>query len=61
MLYEVITQPDWEYIVIQNPGPNSVTITNASIGSSCSPIPSLTAYGMMLLVLLLAGSAVGAP
>jgi hypothetical protein len=56
--YWIIPQPDWEYVVLQNPGPGPITLNSVAIGSSCTPIPSTTTYGVMLLVLLLAGTAV---
>jgi len=56
--YWIIPQPDWEYVVIRNNGGAPITINKAVIETNCSPIPSLTPYGIMLLVLLLAGTAV---
>jgi hypothetical protein len=56
--YWIVPQPDWEYFVIENTGGTDVTINKAAISTNCSPIPSLTPYGLMLLVLLLAGTAV---
>lgn len=56
--YWIVPQPDWEYFVIENTGGTNVTINKATISTNCSPIPSLTPYGVMLLVLLMAGTAV---
>ena len=58
LTYLVVPQPSWEYVVLRNPGPGTLTVNRATIESNCSPIPSLTPYGLLLLVLLVAGTSV---
>jgi hypothetical protein len=58
--YLIIPQPNWEWIRVHNTGTGptgTVTITKTTWNAKCWPIPSLTPYGLMLLVLLLAGTA----
>ncbi len=51
-------QPAWEKIQIKNTGGSSVAIDSVSGTSDCHPVPSLTTYGLIALLLLLIGSAV---
>jgi len=58
-------QPDWEVIVLKNKTSNAATITDVRQCFQCEPtipdvtnIPSLTTYGIIILVLLLLASTV---
>lgn len=57
-------QPEWEVIVLRNDGSDPVTITDVLGETKChrdpedTPIPSLTTYGIIVLVLLLLASTV---
>jgi hypothetical protein len=56
--YVIVPQPNWEWIRVTNISGGPVTIEKATAHTVCIPIPSLTPYGLMLLVLLLAGAAI---
>ena len=58
LVFDILYQPDWEWIEVWDPESRALNVHNATIHSVCTKVPSLTPYGIMLLVLLLAGTAV---
>jgi hypothetical protein len=63
LIYKIVPQPDWEWVLIKNTGVTSVTLTSVTINSSCREIlvaervPTLTHYGIGALILVLMGVA----
>ncbi|MBI5867162.1 MAG: hypothetical protein HZB43_02535 [candidate division Zixibacteria bacterium] len=57
LIYKIRPQPDWEWLIIRNTGGSAITMTEVSFGSNCEYVPSLTTWGLLALVLLLAGTA----
>ena len=52
-------QPSWEWIIIKNNGPNNMTLPKVFWTSRCVPrAPSLTTWGLLALVGLLAATAI---
>jgi hypothetical protein len=62
LIWQVRPQPQWEWVAIKNNGANPITLASVNWWSTCpwyfGRIPSLTAWGILILVLLLAGTAV---
>ena len=56
--YKIRPQPDWEWVMIKNSSSTqSITISEVVWDSNCEYVPSLTAWGILALVLLIAGTA----
>ncbi len=57
LIYKIRPQPDWEWLIIKNTGGNAITMSEVSFGSNCEHVPSLTTWGLLALVIMLAGTA----
>lgn len=53
-------QPEWEVVLVKNASGQQVAIDSVKASSTCypTPVPSLTTYGIIVLVLLLLASTV---
>ena len=49
----IVPQPSWEWVEITNNGPGAATINSVEFYTQCDPIPSLTEWGMVGLVVLM--------
>lgn len=59
VVIKIVPQPDWEWIAIKNTSGADVQIERVGIRARCSKrIPSLTGWGIGILILLLAATAV---
>jgi hypothetical protein len=66
VVYRIRPQPDWEYFMIKAEGgqgagqdgkPDEVMLMDVTITSWCHSVPVLTGWGLAVLVILLAGTA----
>ncbi len=56
--FKVKPQPDWEWVELTPAGAAPVPFTRATIHSVCVSVPSTTTTGLIVLVVLLGGTAV---
>jgi len=53
IVWPIWPQPDWEWLLVKNVGGAPVTFTNIYFYDECIPVPSLTQWGIIGLVLLM--------
>jgi len=58
IVIEMFPQPAWEVLVFHNTSGDVITIESVSAWSDCEMVPTTTAYGLVVLALLLIGSTV---
>jgi len=58
LLYSIRPQPDWEWVLIKNTGAQPATVSAVVWDSRCRSVPSLTTWGLLALVLIMAGTAI---